>query len=71
MFQTRTRVLHTHSRVLRVLLRAEMIIRYRYMLLYIMKIMNKNIVSLIFNKILCYLKYIFVIYNLIYYMLFI
>jgi hypothetical protein len=50
-------MLQTHTRVLQIFLQVGEIIRYNYMLLYIMKIMNKNIVSLIFNKILCYVNY--------------
>jgi hypothetical protein len=50
-------MLQTHTRVLQTFLQVGEIIRYNYMLLYIMKIMNKNIVSLIFNKILCYINY--------------
>jgi len=55
-------MLQTHTRVLQTFLQVGKIIRYNYMLLYIMKIMNKNIVSLIFNKILCYINYPFKFY---------
>jgi hypothetical protein len=50
-------MLQTHTRVLQTFLQVREIIRYNYVLLYVMKIMNKNIVSLIFNKILCYINY--------------
>jgi hypothetical protein len=46
-------MLQTYTRVLQALLQARKIIRYSYMLLYIIRIMNKCIVSLIFNKMLC------------------
>jgi hypothetical protein len=49
----RTRVLQARPQVLQAFLRVREIIRYSFMLLYVMRIMNRCIINLIFIKMLC------------------